>query len=282
MRPRTPTLLLAVVGGLTLVVACSSDEAGVASDAEPTSTTAPQDDTPDTSAATAPMTSSICATWVEVDAVSSALGGPEVPPEAAAAVAAELLALLDGLDDSPAELEAQVATARESVAAAADGDPSLLEGEEMFGAITGIGQWVHDECGFEQVDILYTEYEFGGVPTELPSGPTSFQATSGGEEAHVLLLGRINDGVEGDAEALVAEALSAGGDPEAALAEVATPVVAGAFAAPGETGRVTAELEAGSYVLYCPIPKGFTGEGPPALDAPSHAQEGMVAAFTVG
>lgn len=225
--------------------------------------------------------SELCPTWVEVEAVLGQLGDPEAGDDQVVTIAAEVRDLLEGVDDVPGAVAGSVEVALAGVQAAADGDVEAFESPEVDEAATEIGLWVFDECGFEPVEIDYYEYGFEGLPETIPAGFTSFRATATGDEPHVMLVYRVKAGVDGTASEAV-EGILAADDPEAALAEGADAVAAGAFAPPGASAALSIDLDAGRYFVICPIPAGASLDGPPPADAAPHFAHGMVGVFTVG
>jgi hypothetical protein len=275
-RPRR--VLAAGVSALALasfLVACGSD-----GDDEATSTTEPSSETTAGDPAPAEETTdrpALCDAWVVIDKVGSALGDPDAPPEVAEEATQGIFDALDGVE-APEGLDAQLQTANEAVSAALGGDPSAFESPEFTAAVTDLGAWVHGECGFQQVEVISSDHAFEGFDGPLDAGVVSFHNVNEGADAHVVVLHRFDDESGLSADDLVA----AGEDPASTVLEDNTvPVVSGAFAAPGGEGYLTADLEPGRYLVFCPIPVGFTGEGPPAADAPPHLALGMYAEFTV-
>ncbi len=110
-----------------------------------------------------------------------------------------------------------------------------------------------------RVDVEATEYHF---EAEFPTsaGRYSFVMTNAGEEGHLMILARLEEG------AALEDALASEG--EEGIAEVFESDVAG----PGGEAVVTADLGPGQWVLLCPIPN---ESGTP------HFAEGMIHEFTV-
>lgn len=258
-----------VLGLASLLAGCGSDEA-----AAPT-TTATSAEVAATEPGSEPVPA-LCEAWLEVDRAGSALGDPDAAPEDAQAATQAIADALASVD-APDGLGDQLATAQDAVDAALDGDPSAFEAPSFTEAVTELGAWVHDGCGFGQVEVSTVEHAFEGLDAPLAAGATSFHLVNAGAEAHVLVLHRFVDGSDATAEDLFGAAQEQG----ALLEEETEPVVTGAFAAPGAEAYLTADLEPGRYVAFCPIPSGFTGDGPPPADAPPHLALGMYAELTV-
>ena len=136
--------------------------------------------------------------------------------------------------------------------------------------------------GGEAVEVTGVEYEFQGLSGTLAAG-TELTFTNGGEEAHELVLLRINDDETRPLEELISL------PPEQAQ-EVAQ-LKGVAVAAPGEDGQVVEGdltlAEPGRYAAVCFVPVGTTElpQGPPEEgeepSGPPHVTKGMVAEITV-
>lgn len=133
----------------------------------------------------------------------------------------------------------------------------------------------------ETLEVVGVEYEFQGLSGIVAEG-TELTFTNEGEEAHELVLFRINDDETRSAQELLEL------PEEEAVASVEMKGVA--VANPGEDGEVVdGELvvdEAGRYAAVCFIPVGTTSledDGDVGDDAagPPHFTRGMVAEFTV-
>ena len=168
-------------------------------------------------------------------------------------------------------------------------EPQSPEFAEPYAAVI---EYMKANCGYAQVDAIASEYQFQGVPSEIPVGPTIFSLENAGEQVHELIVMRINDDVTMSVEELLAL-------PEEEAMSMVTPA-AFAFAFPGTVASSTADLTAGRYFALCFLPVGATPDvlaqleelgvdGPedtiPA-DAglelgPPHFTEGMLLEFTV-
>jgi hypothetical protein len=262
------TVLAAVLLIAIVALSACGDEADDTSSATTADTTAPP------APAERPA---LCDAWLTTDEVGSALSGPDVAPEVAEQATRAIADALEGVE-APEGLEPQLETANDAVAAALTGEPGAFESPEFTAAITDIGAWVHEDCGFATVEVDAVDHAFEGLDESLAPGPASFRLANGGADAHVMVIHRFDDDSDLSADDLVA-AMEPVGSP--ALDDETEAVVTGAFAAPGSEGYVTADLEAGRYIVFCPIPAGFTGDGPPPPDALPHVALGMYAEFTV-
>lgn len=190
------------------------------------------------------------------------------------------------VESAPDELAEAVAFVTENPPT--DGPPS----PEFNAAYNQLTAYVKDNCGFAVVEVLANEYAFGGLPTELASGPTVISLTNDGEEMHELVLLRKNDDVTATAEELFAL-------PEEELFSQVQPLN-GTIVAPGESGSVVVDLTPGNYIAICFLPVGATPEmmdemmAEPAVDASAppasapmgsapepHFVHGMIQEFTV-
>jgi uncharacterized cupredoxin-like copper-binding protein len=118
------------------------------------------------------------------------------------------------------------------------------------------------EPGPETVEVVATEYEFQGIPAELPAGETTFSFANEGEEEHQLGLALITSDLS------VEEILQLPPPEEGENIEE----VGATGAGPGGSGEFEADLEPGRYGYACFV------ETP---DGESHAELGMFGEFTV-
>lgn len=99
-----------------------------------------------------------------------------------------------------------------------------------------------EEASAEAIDVVATEYAFDVSAT--PSAETkSFSVTNEGEEFHVMIFGKINEGFT------VEEAIELEGEKGSAE------IVAQAEIPPGKTvdAKVRNPIEPGEYAMLCPI-----------------------------
>jgi hypothetical protein len=265
--------------------------AGIASAA--TDTTAPGDGATEHTEHAAPPAS------LAVDGSAEA-ASPEAETACVAVVATEAAI---GSEDEAAIGEA-VGALNDAVAAVPDAaplveavlanpDPESPEFTEAYGALV---DWMKGNCGFAEIDVTASEYQFEGVPTEIPAGPAIISLENAGEQVHEFIVMRINDDVTLSVEELLAL-------PEEESEAMVTPA-AFAFSFPGDVAFTTTDLTPGRYVALCFLPEGATPEVlmqleelgldgpeatlpagetiPPELQVgPPHFTKGMVHEFTV-
>ncbi len=201
--------------------------------------------------------------------------------EAMAAFGALLAPFIEEIQAAaPAEIADDVTTMANTLTEVLEtGDDSLLESEEFVAADGAINDFLVANCGLESVSVAATEYMFTGIPDTLAPGPTVFEFTNGGQEAHEMVVFRINEGVKQSAEEIL-------GMNEEEAGELVTDV-GGTFALPGQSTNTFLELEAGRYGFVCFIPVGTTAENIDELESgegeggPPHFTQGMFAELTV-
>ena len=113
----------------------------------------------------------------------------------------------------------------------------------------------------EEVTVVATEYEFDLSATPGPE-TTSVSFQNDGEESHVLIFAKINEGFTTE------EAIELEGEKGSAE------VIGQTEAPPGETGTVAVDkpLEAGNYAMLCPLQ---------TKDGESHVELGQLQEFQV-
>jgi hypothetical protein len=220
-------------------------------------------------------------------------------PEAEAFCKAELAleAAFNSEDDSAIGAGIETITAAAEPIGLTETVGALLAAAEEFGpefeaAYAEVIDYMKANCGFAEVEAIASEYQFEGVPTEIPAGGTIFSLENAGEQVHELAVMRINDDVTLSVDELLAL-------PEEEGQSMVTPA-AFAFAFPGTVSYGTADLTPGRYVILCFLPEGATPdvlmqleeagvEGPDdtipeglGLElGPPHFTKGMVHEFTV-
>jgi hypothetical protein len=245
---------LAIVAALALIGgACGDDDDDAATDDTTQETTETTEQ-----AAGGEDVAAFCETRVGLEQAFNA-----EQPDAAA-----ITGLLGDLEASaPSELAANATGLSGVLATAAEsgGDPTE---DPAFGENIGpIDEFTLTECGYETVAATGVEYSFEGVPETVPAGIVGFELINDGAEPHEMVILRINDGVTGTVEELLAL-------PEEEAMQNLT-FVGAAFAEPGQSGATFPELEAGRYAAACFVPVGGGEEGPP------HFMQGMMAEFEV-
>ena len=147
-----------------------------------------------------------------VPATLAAASGPS--PAAADEYCAAHLALEAAIanedeEDDAAAVEAAIAAAPEEVAEAlntvaenepTDGPPSP-EFLEAYGVVV---DYVRENCGFAEIDVLAQDYSFGGIGGEVAAGPTIINLLNEGTEYHEMIVFRRNEGVTQPLEELLA------------------------------------------------------------------------------
>lgn len=220
-----------------------------------------------------------CDAAVAVDTASLGLESGDTSPD-------EVDQRLQAAEDSaPDEISGAVATlvdeartmlseAGDEVAAEEEGPPPI-PGDEFFAASAEVGAYLSDNCDFETVEVTATNYEFAGIPESVPAGTTLFTLANEADEFHEIALFAIAEGEERSVEELLAL-------PDEEVEGLVTEK-AFSLAPPGAESFVTAELEAGRYVVLCFVPVGATPEalesGEPLDEADSHFMHGMLAEF---
>jgi hypothetical protein len=160
---------------------------------------------------------------------------------------------------------AQMGPAFEALAAAAPEEISSSVNDLIANAQSGPGDPAFDEpyaamieyvranCGFAELNVALSEYAFGGIPEEVPAGPTILTAEATGEEVHEIIILRINDDVTLSLEELVAL-------PEEESNAMVTDFggMFGIF--PGTSQSTLLDFTPGRYVAICFFPQGATPE----------------------
>ncbi len=91
---------------------------------------------------------------------------------------------------------------------ATDAEPGDPEFDEPW---TAMIEYVRANCGFAELERRGAEYAFGGIPEEVPAGPTIVTVENIGEEVHEFIIVRINDDVTLTVEELLALPRGRGG-----------------------------------------------------------------------
>lgn len=281
------TALSLLASGLLLGAAACGDDDSSSDEATSEATAAPADTSSDTTAAPATTAAPDTTDHTTADTTGSTQANPEAKAfcqaelEAEAAGASgEMAALMPALEALQEAAPAEVAEAVEGVVANAESGPGSPEFDAPYGEMV---EYVKDNCGFNEMSLTASEYAFGGLPSEAPSGPTVITLENIGEEFHEIILMRVNDGVTETAEELLAM-------PEEEAMSKAT--MAGFALAPtGASGNTVVDLQPGRYIAVCFLPKGATPElmeqmeGPessqPEGAGPPHFTEGMLHEFQV-
>ena len=115
-------------------------------------------------------------------------------------------------------------------------------------------QWITDNCGFASLDLVATNYAYGGIADgdQIPAGVTVIHLDNQADEYHEIALFKRNEGTTESLDELMAMS-----DDE--IGAKVTSVGSG-FAAPGTVGGTVVDLTPGDYIGLCFIPKGTTQE----------------------
>lgn len=254
MKHLPRTLALVVATGL-LLSACGGDD-GASDDGQAA---------PDTEAAGA--NDEFCNAYVEAQAavITVAAGGDpgDVPPlldEVEATVPEEVAGTIE-------EFIPQVREALETQ------DQSVFETEGFRAADEEVDAYVADNCGFESYDVSAVDYEFEGLPSNLPPGNVTINWTNDGEEVHEMTLVRFrNDDARLDDLLEMTDR----------QAEREIEFIGGFFGESGAQDTETLPLEPGRYAAVCFIPVGATDlQALETADGPPHVARGMSLEFTV-
>ena len=295
---RFPQRLLALLTvGLLLFASCSDSEDDDAVDDSATTTqaerasisssnTAGSSSTGDSGSETtmsdaSTSTAEICDVWVSVDTKMSDIGDPDADPAVVKDDATAIDAELGGVGALPPDLTEPVQTVRDGLAPLMEGqlDTGSTDTPEYNVAYVEIGAWVFDNCGFQDVDAEYANYKYVDIPSELSAGNTVFRFQNTGTDLHMVVLEKLAADDDRTADEIANGALEQmDGTGDNGGAQVVT---AGGFALPGEDGYLSVDLEPGRYVMLCPLPMGWTGDGPPPEDAAPHFTAGMFTELTV-
>jgi hypothetical protein len=174
---------------------------------------------------------------------------------------------------APADIAEPVAVVLAAFEAAGGDFAALFSDPAVGEALGAIEDFEFEYCGIgagpspetqldpnaTRVDVLATDYHFDfEAPTE--AGRYSFVMQNEGAELHLMILLKLEDGAELDA------VLESEGE-EGVAVELSSDV-----APPGAEAIVTADLDAGNWVLLCPIP---------TADETPHFVLGMIHEFTI-
>jgi hypothetical protein len=239
-----------VVAGAAATLCLGTAACGDDDTAEPAATTTAADQTPATTAApettTAPETSAPAADF-------TAFCDAEIALESAVATedpdaigpAFETLSA-----SAPADVKDSVDTAiAEAQKFMASGDDPSPEFNDAYAEVIG---FVKANCGFTDLSVKASNYQFNGLPREVAAGPAVITFENTANEFHEMVLFRFNDDVTENLGELLAL-------PEKEAMRKVTSAGA-VFVAPGETGYTAVDLAPGRYGAACFMPKGATPE----------------------
>lgn len=206
-----------------------------------------------------------CTSLVGVDA-ALASSAPANDAPALRALADRVRPLVDTLRrNAPTPVAGAVQTVADALAQVSrSGDAGALSTPPFRLAAGVLGTWAHENCGFQQVDVIADDGGFRGLAPRLRSGITSFRVRNAGQQDHVMVVARKKPGVR----AAPLDILRSGVDD--AMAQV--DIVSAVYAAKGEQSEATAVLTAGSYFVFCDVA---------APDGRPHYLDGEIATFVV-
>ena len=259
---------VAVLTAVAALAACGDDDKPAAA-----ATTKPGPAASTGSRASAP--DPFCSTWVTVDQVGMKIGDPDLPVDARKSAGASVLDALAtaktppaGLADAIAAVAAAITPVKES------GNTDATGTHEFQRALDTLGGWVFDHCGYRQVEATYADYKYAGLPAALPAGITSFKVTNSGADMHMMVWARIHDDVTMPVDQLLhADDTTVQSDVD---------VIGGSSPIPsGASAYLSIDLQPGRYAVFCPLPMGWHGDGPPPSAAP-HFMSGMFTEVHVG
>ena len=215
-------------------------------------------------------------TLPEPDIDFESLSEDEIAAEVRAYATTDLVPLAAEIEAvAPAEIESDIAVlvgAVDEVAETGDFE-GAFEPPEVEAASDRAHAFDLENCGWTRVDVTAREYAFEGIDEELEAGATTFEFANEGQEVHELSVVRKAEGTTESFD----ELLEMGEEESADKIEF----VAHAFAEPGDSEYVIADLTAGEYIALCFIPVGSTPEAGEDVDGPPHFTQGMRVEFTV-
>lgn len=271
-RFMAPLVVLALVLG-----ACGGDDSG-----------GTEDEGEDQAASTEEYCANSLAieTVAEPDIDFDALSPEQQAEEAKKFATGTLRPLADKLIASaPEELEDDAAVADEALTELEQtGDFEAVFGNpETVEAFNNLHDYDLENCDWEQVDVVASEYKFDGVPGTVPAGVTSFEFDNIGTEQHEMVILRKKDG-----ETMTFDQILAIEDE--AEAETHVDFVGATFGEPNDAEDLyaIADVKPGDYVMVCFVPVGSTPEAVQAaedadreIEGAPHFQQGMRAEFKV-
>lgn len=252
-RQRAGWALLAFVAVLALVAGACGDD-----DDDTTAGDTADGSTETDTGSTGDDTAAFCQARIDLE---RAFGSEQPDVDA-------VMALLEDMEASaPDAVAANAAGLADVLAPAAESGTDPSEDPAFGENISPIDEYVVNECGYEIVEVGAIEYAFEGLPETVPAGVTGLVLNNDGAEPHEMIVFRVNDGVTGSAEELLAA-------PEDQIQQNLT-FAGAAVAQPGTSGVTFPELEPGRHVVVCFIPVGGGEDGPP------HFMHGMLGEFEV-
>ncbi|MEX2553631.1 MAG: hypothetical protein WD627_11605 [Actinomycetota bacterium] len=160
---------------------------------------------------------------------------------------------------------------------------AVFSNPETIEAFNNLHDFDLENCDWEQVDVVASEYKFDGVPATMPAGVTSFEFDNNGTEQHEMVIFRKKDGDTMSFDQILAIE-------DEAEVETHVDFVGATFGEPNDPEDLYAisDVKPGDYVMVCFVPVGSTPEAVEAAEAaneeiegPPHFQQGMKAEFKV-
>ncbi|WP_181784139.1 hypothetical protein [Pseudonocardia pini] len=212
-----------------------------------------------------------CDNLLKFDAVPTPDGDPTAPPdpEAAKAWGNRVLPLLNAaIGTAPAELKSSLTSLQPVVqASASQGTQIPFDDPTVTANVAKYEGWAFQNCGYQQVSLMGTDFTFDGMPATLTAGPTAIQMMnhSAANQVHVLLILKSPD------PALTVDQFV--GMPMEQLMTQFQPLPGAVVAPPGQQGGLLVDLEPGTYFMICPVGEEY-GTAP-------HFVQGMINKVTV-
>lgn len=152
-------------------------------------------------------------------------------------------------------------------------DFEVTETDAVSAANATLNEFMLANCGYTKAVATAADYEYTGLPTSTPAGPTSITLKNEGEEFHMVAVFRIND----DVTASIEDILKLPDDEALTMLRFVTVTDAPA----GESDTTFTNLKPGRYAAACFVSKDTSADGSVEGDGPPHFMEGMVEEFTV-
>ena len=136
-------------------------------------------------------------------AVTAASEGGGDPAAAEAALTTAEESAPDDLADPVGTMVAEANSLLSGPPPAEDGPP-VIPSDDFFTASVEVGDWMAENCDYADLPVTAQNYEFEGIPEEVPAGETLIRLTNEGTEYHEVALMKIADGEERSLEELLA------------------------------------------------------------------------------
>jgi len=194
---------------------------------------------------------STCDNLLKLDAVPTPDGDPSAPPdpEAAKAWGNQVLPLLtSAMATAPADLKTSLTALQPVVqASATQGTQILFDDPAVTENVAKYEGWAFQNCGYQQVSVMGSDFRFDGMPQALTAGPTAIKMMnhSAAGQVHVMLILKSPD------PALTVENFV--GMPMEQLMTQFQPLPGAVVAPPGQEGGLLVDLEPGTYFFICPV-----------------------------